>query len=119
MRNSSTVLLFVLLFFSFHTSSCSCVSRNHCILNGPILEPHEMSALTLQPGQWDVSSGSLPDKPRDRNKHDILVSAELVDVGRGEKKEQLSGDFPPNHSKQKCKMFPNNLRDQQNMIEPT
>ena len=33
----------------------------------------------------------------------------LVDVGRGAKqKKQFSGDFPLNHNKQKCKMFPNN-----------
>ena len=34
----------------------------------------------------------------------------LVDVGRGAtiKLKQLSGDFPLNHNKQKCEMFPNN-----------
>ena len=38
----------------------------------------------------------------------------LVDVGLGEQKNkfwQLSGDFPLNHSKQKCKMLPNNHHD--------
>ena len=39
------------------------------------------------------------------------VSIDLVDVGRGAKNHFLAVqwlDFPLNHNKQKCKMFPNN-----------
>ena len=44
----------------------------------------------------------------------------LVDVGRGAKFkfQQLSGDFPLNHNKQKCKMLPNNNHEWSQKLKP-